>query len=171
MDEVIWKFRTFIYPLEANNWSYIENNSSIIDGFSNNSSLVTVNVSNWDTSNVTSFYSFAYNCSSLTSLDVSNWNTSNVTNFSNFVYGCTSLTSIICGNAFSNSPCINYSNAFTNTNLSQSSIDNILVSINKAGTSGGTFNQSGGSTPSSIGEAAITALRSRGWTVTVQGGF
>jgi len=33
------------------------------------------------------------------------------------------------------------------------------------------FDQSGGSAPSSTGEAAITTLRSRGWTVTVTGGF
>jgi len=33
------------------------------------------------------------------------------------------------------------------------------------------FDQSGGSAPSSTGEAAIDTLRSRGWTVTVTGGY
>jgi len=33
------------------------------------------------------------------------------------------------------------------------------------------FNQSGGSAPSSTGEDAIDTLRSRGWTVTVTGGY
>ena len=33
------------------------------------------------------------------------------------------------------------------------------------------FNQSGGSAPSSTGEAAIDTLRSRGWIVTVTGGY
>ena len=33
------------------------------------------------------------------------------------------------------------------------------------------FNQSGGSAPSATGEAAIDTLRSRGWTVTVTGGY
>jgi hypothetical protein len=46
-----------------------------------------------------------------------------------------------------------------------------LVAIESAGTSSGTFNQSGGNAPSATGEAAITALRGRGWTVTVTGGF
>ena len=60
---------------------------------------------------------------------------------------------------------------FTETAFNEAAIDAILVSINNAGTAGGTFNQSGGSAPSAAGEAAITAMRSRGWTVTVTGGF
>lgn len=66
----------------------------------------------------------------------------------------------------------NFINAFFNTNLSQTSIDNILVSINTAGTSNGTFNQTGGTAPSvGTGQPAIDALRLRGWTVTVTGGY
>ena len=74
-------------------------------------------------------------------------------------------------NIFDGCPCTNFSNAFTGTGLNQQSIDNILVSINSNNTSNGTFNQSGGSAPSATGQAAITAMRSRGWTVTVTGGF
>jgi hypothetical protein len=49
----------------------------------------------------------------------------------------------------------------------------VLVSLVASGISAGTrvFNQSGGSAPSSTGEAAIDTLRSRGWTVTVTGGY
>jgi hypothetical protein len=82
----------------------------------------------------------------------------------------TTLTTV-GANLFNPCTCTNYANAFTNTNLTQTSIDNILVSINSNGTSNGTFNQSGGSAPSATGQAAITAMRSRGWTVTVTGGF
>jgi len=64
-----------------------------------------------------------------------------------------------------------FNDAFTNTNLTQTSIDNILTSIDTAGQSGGTFNQSGGSAPSAVGEAAIDNLRARGWSVTVTGGY
>lgn len=74
-------------------------------------------------------------------------------------------------NFFDGSLCVNFADVFTNTGLSQSSIDGVLVSINSNGTSNGTFKQSGGSAPSATGEAAITAMRSRGWTVTVTGGF
>jgi len=74
-------------------------------------------------------------------------------------------------NMFDTCLATNFTNAFNDTNLSESSIDGILVSINSNGTSNGTFGQSGGNAPSSTGEAAITAMRSRGWTITVTGGF
>jgi len=47
------------------------------------------------------------------------------------------------------------------------------VSLVTSGIAAGTrvFGQSGGSAPSSTGEAAIDTLRSRGWTVTVTGGY
>jgi hypothetical protein len=49
----------------------------------------------------------------------------------------------------------------------------VLVSLVASGIAAGTrvFHQSGGSAPSSTGEAAIDTLRSRGWTVTVTGGY
>jgi hypothetical protein len=74
-------------------------------------------------------------------------------------------------NIFDSCLCTNFNNAFSATNLSQASIDNVLVSIESNGTSGGTFFQSGGSAPSATGETAIDALRGRGWTVTVTGGY
>jgi hypothetical protein len=46
-----------------------------------------------------------------------------------------------------------------------------LVSINSNNTSNGTFDQSGGSAPSATGNAAIDAMRGRGWTITVTGGY
>jgi len=86
-------------------------------------------------------------------------------------YNCNNLTSFPA-NAFDNVSGGNFGNAFLNTALTQTSIDNILVSLVASGISAGTrvFYQSGGSAPSSTGEAAITTLRSRGWTVTVTGG-
>lgn len=74
-------------------------------------------------------------------------------------------------NFFDNCLATDFTSAFAGTNLSQESLDNILVSINSNGTYDGTFNQSGGSAPSATGEAAIDAMRARGWTVTVTGGF
>jgi hypothetical protein len=72
---------------------------------------------------------------------------------------------------FDNCLCTNFTGAFTNTGLTQESIDGILVSINSNGTSNGTFNQNGGSAPSATGQSAIDAMRSRGWTITVTGGY
>ncbi len=155
--------------LYMENWNFIGNVS--LTKFSSDYVGAHLNISGWNTSNVTSFNYFVYNCSSLTTLDLSSWDLSKVTTFESFASGCGNLEHIYFIDIFANSPCINYANSFINTNLSQSSIDNILVSINKAGTSNGIFCQDGGSAPSATGEAAITALRSRGWTVIVQGGF
>jgi surface protein len=62
------------------------------------SNLTELNVSNWDTSNVTNFNLFANGCTNLQSLDVSNWDTSNVTNFPGFALGCTNLQSLDVSN-------------------------------------------------------------------------
>jgi hypothetical protein len=121
-----------------------------------------------DTSNGTNFSQVWYQCTGLTSfplLDVSNG-----TGFLSAWQNCTSLANFPA-NMFDSVTATNFTSAFTSTNLTQTSIDNILTSINTAGTSGGTFGQSGGSAPSATGEAAIDALRARGWTVTVTGGY
>ncbi len=160
--------------------------------------LLTLNVSNFDTRNVRSFErmfhdnrslvissidalevtskvtnidSMFFNNIKLTTIDISGWDLSNVTVATGVCNSCTGLKNVIVGTAFDNCPCTNFTNAFLNTNLSQASIDKILISINNAGTSNGTFDQSGGSEPSAAGEAAISAMRSRGWTVNVTGGF
>jgi len=123
-----------------------------------------------DTSSVTSFNQTWWNCSSLTSFPLID--TSSGTHFFYAWRGCNSLTSFPA-NAFDNVKGGNFTDAFHSTALTQTSIDNILVSLVASGISTGTraFNQSGGSAPSSTGEAAIDTLRSRGWTVTVTGGY
>lgn len=119
-----------------------------------------------DVSSGTNFFAawFNNNLTEFPELDVSNG-----TNFQLAWYN-NNLTSFPA-NMFDNCLATNFAVAFNSTNLSQSSIDGILTSINSNGTSNGTFGQSGGSAPSSTGEAAITAMRSRGWTITVTGGF
>ena len=123
-----------------------------------------------DTSSGTNFRGAWYYCSSLTSLPLID--TSSGTNFQDAWLGCSSLTTIPAG-LFDNVSGGNFTDAFTNTALTQTSIDNILVSLVTSGIATGTrvFDQSGGSAPSAAGEAAIDTLRSRGWTVTVTGGY
>jgi len=123
-----------------------------------------------DTSAVTNF-SYAWrDCSSLTSFPLID--TSAGTNFSSTWRGCNSLTSFPA-NIFDNVKGGDFTEAFRDTALTQTSIDNILVSLVASGISAGTrvFYQSSGSAPSAAGEAAIDTLRSRGWTVTVTGGY
>jgi hypothetical protein len=123
-----------------------------------------------DTSSGTRFDAAWRNCNSLTSFPLID--TSSGTHFNNAWLSCTSLTSFPA-NAFDDISGGDFTDAFTNTDLTQTSIDNILVSLVASGIAAGTrvFNQSGGSAPSATGEAAIDTLRSRGWTVTVTGGY
>jgi len=124
-----------------------------------------------DTSAGTNFSYTWYDCSSLTSFPLID--TSAGTNFYAAWFGCTGLTTIPAG-LFDNVQGGNFTNAFTNTALTQTSIDNILVSLVASGIAAGTrvFNQSGGSAPSAgTGQPAIDTLRSRGWTVTVTGAY
>ena len=118
-------------------------------------------------SNVTDI-SWAWGDNQLTS-----WTIAIPSSVTNISYAWINNTRLVnfAANVFDGCPCTNFSNAFANTRLNQQSINNILVSINSNNTSNGTFNQSGGSAPSVTGQAAITAMRSRGWTITVTGGF
>ena len=147
-----------------------------------------------DTSSGTDFFAAWIDCSSLTSFPL--LETSAGANFNQTWRGCTGLTSFplidtsagttfdrawqdcssltsFPANLFDNVSGGDFTEAFTSTALTQTSIDNILVSLVASGIATGTrvFDQSGGSAPSSTGEAAIDTLRSRGWTVTVTGGF
>ena len=97
--------------------------------------------------------------------------TSSGTDFRYAWNNCSSLTSFPA-NAFDNVKGGDFTSAFANTALDQTSIDGILVSLVTSGITAGTFNQSGGSAPSvDTGQPAIDTLRSRGWTVSVEGGY
>lgn len=145
-----------------------------------------------DTSNVTTYANAWFGCSGLTSFPV--LDTSSGINFAQAWYDCSELTSFplldvgrstnfnrawlgcvglesFPANFFDNCLATDLRFAFGNTNLSQASIDGILVSINSNNTSNGLFNQSGGSAPSAVGQAAIDAMRARGWTVAATGGY
>ena len=54
-------------------------------------SLITLDLSNFNTSKVTNMSNMFYNCISLTSLDLSNFDTSKVTNMDYMFSSCTSL--------------------------------------------------------------------------------
>jgi hypothetical protein len=123
-----------------------------------------------DTSSGTNFNRAWLDCRALTSFPLID--TSSGTDFGYAWYDCESLTTIPAG-LFDNVSGGDFTGAFTGTALTQTSIDNVLVSLVTSGIAAGTreFGQSGGSAPSSTGEAAIDTLRSRGWTVTVTGGY
>jgi hypothetical protein len=118
-----------------------------------------------DVSNGTDFTGAWYNCSSLTTfplLDVSSG-----TNFYGAWAGCTSLTSFPA-NMFDSCSATTFDQAWTNCALNQTSVDNILVSIDTAGQSNGTLGINGGTSaaPSATGLVAKASLQAKGWTVT-----
>ena len=116
-----------------------------------------------DTSSGIIFTSAWFGCSSLTSFPLLDTSSGNIFNFS--WINCLNLVDFP-SNAFDTNTATNYISAFTNTKLSSTSIDDILVSLVTSGVSNGTFDQSGGQAPSATGQNAITTLLDRGWTIT-----
>ena len=66
--------------------------------FYNCSLLSSINLSNFNTNNVTNMSYMFSNCYSLNSINLSNFNTNNVTNMSDMFYNCSSLNSINLSN-------------------------------------------------------------------------
>ena len=59
-------------------------------------SLTSLDLSNFNTNNVTNMSRMFYNCYSLTSLNLSNFNTNNVTNMGWMFYGINKNCNLIC---------------------------------------------------------------------------
>ncbi len=118
-------------------------------------------------------------CSSLTSFPSLNFNAvigsasdsnETFTGFRDAWINCTSLSSFPAGR-FNNTTCTRYLGAFQNCALTAASIENIIVSINAAGTSNGNLSLQGGtnagaSTWTANAVTAYNALVARGWTIT-----
>jgi len=115
-----------------------------------------------DTGKVITFTNAWYDCKKLTSLPLLNMDKS--TSFNGTWRGCLELSDFP-SNSFDGCVTNSYPNAFLITNLSEQSIDGILVSIDTSGTINGSFAQSGGSVPSAIGITAKNNLISKGWTI------
>jgi hypothetical protein len=117
-----------------------------------------------NTSNVEKF-DWAWNeCFALESFPT--LDTSSGTSFLNTWSNCTSLTSFPAG-MFDTCPAANFSYAWYGCALDETSVDNILVSLDTAGQTNGIVDISGGtsSPPSLAGLIAKASLEARGWTV------
>ena len=90
-----------------------KNETSLKYLFYGNTNLININVSNWDTSNITIAHGVFAGCSNLNSLDLSSWDTSNIVSFYNFLGGCESLQSIDISH-FNTTSTTNTSWMFTN---------------------------------------------------------
>jgi surface protein len=96
--------------------------------FTNCSSLTTLDVSGFDTSNVTNMATVFTNCSSLTTLDVSGFKTGSATSMSGMFSGCAKLTSLDVS-GFDTGNVTNMASVFTNC----SSLTSLDVSGFKTG--------------------------------------
>lgn len=86
----------------------VEGNENSYGMFNNNSNLINIDLSNFNTSNVTNMSSMFSMCEKLISLDLSNWDTSNVKDMRNMFDNCSKLTSIKVGNKFKWNTALSY---------------------------------------------------------------
>ena len=84
------------------------------DMFNSCSSLININLSNFNTINLTNMYSMFYRCSALSSLDLSSFNISKVTNMYKTFMLCSNLTTIYVSDLWSTSSVTNSNNMFGN---------------------------------------------------------
>jgi surface protein len=94
--------------------------------FNDCSSLTSLNVSNFNTEQVTDMSVMFGGCSSLTSLDVSNFNTEKVTDMGHMFSVCSSLTSLDIRN-FNVSNVTDFSDMFLNLGYNNSNKTPIYV--------------------------------------------
>jgi surface protein len=72
--------------------------TNLANMFKDCTSLTSVNVQDWDVSNVRSMVSMFSGCASLTTLDLNNWNVSKLDSVDHMFYNCTNLTSLDLSN-------------------------------------------------------------------------
>ena len=97
--------------------SNVTDMSYMFDGCS---ALASLDVSGFDTSNVADMYQMFHNCSRLTNLDLSGWNTGNVQDMGGMFSGCASLKSLdISGFDTSNIQYYNYDDSWIDENTGE----------------------------------------------------
>ena len=99
--------------------------------FSSCSSLIFLNLSNFNTNNVTDISYMFYKCSSLISLNLSNFNTNNVKDMNNMFCYCSSLISLNLSNfnttnVYNMGSMFYYCSSLTSLNLSNFNTNNVI---------------------------------------------
>ena len=91
------KLLPYLTKIDLSGWD-TSNITDMSSMFKDCISLTSLDVSGFDTSKVTSMNNMFNNCSFLTSLDVSGFDTSKVTNMNNMFTGCHRLSNLTLGN-------------------------------------------------------------------------
>ena len=122
----VWFDNGIIYYYSENEKILLNDNSNRL--FQNLTALEEIDLSSFDTSNVTSMSGMFSNCSSLESLDLSSFDTSNVTSLAGMFYYCTKLKQLDLSN-FDTSKVTTMKSTFNNCNsLEQLDISNFDTS-------------------------------------------
>ena len=125
-------------------------------------SLVSLDLSLFDTSNIKDTYGMFISCSSLTSLNISSFDTSNITNMTSMFRYCRKLTNVIWGNNWANNSTI------TSFSVSDSPLshESCLDLFNKLATrdNNPTLTLST-TTKGYMSEEEIAIATNKGWTV------
>ena len=82
--------------------------------FSGYTKLTTLNLNNFNTSNVKNMHYMFGSCTALTTLDLSSFNTSKVTDMSKMFSGCTKLTTLTLGENFNKNEAASVYDIFVN---------------------------------------------------------
>ena len=83
---------TQLQKIDASDWVC---NSDMSGTFADLSKLAELDVTGWETNEVTDLSTMLQNCSSLTELDISGWELGNVANAENMLDGCTGLNKVV----------------------------------------------------------------------------
>ena len=94
----MFRYLRSLRTIDLGNFKVNETTKNMNYMFNGCSSLTSLDVTNWNTSNVTDMRGVFGGCSSLTSLNVSNWDTANVTDMSHMFDSCSTLTSLNISN-------------------------------------------------------------------------
>tara|TARA_R110000868_G_scaffold48379_3_gene157237 strand:- start:199 stop:651 length:453 start_codon:yes stop_codon:yes gene_type:complete len=128
--------------------------------FNHCNAMVSLNVSNFDTSLVNNTYSMFGNCSDLTGLDLSSFDTSSVNTMGYMFYNCLDLVEIIGVEQFdieSLNSSSSLSNFATNVNLNTNRYDSLLVAWDAQNVRSSMSIRFGTGTKYTSGSAAETA--------------
>ena len=131
--------------------------------FNECSSLTSLDLSSFNTSNVTSMYGMFLYCSSLTSLNISNWNMSNVTTVDDMFAGTNKLTTIISDGILLPNIDMSYLGLNNSPNLTVDSIVGLLNALPTT-TNGYSF-QIGQTNIDKLSEEQKAIATTKGWTL------
>ena len=151
------KLSTLILPPTV---SFNNSGISLNNMFSSCSSLTSLDLSNFDTTNVKYMYSMFNTCSSLTTLDLSSFNTTNVTDMGYMFNGCSKLSNLTLGTDWASNSSISSFSLFSCPLTHESAVDVINKLATRSNSPVITFSNQVG-----LYQSEIDVATNKGWSV------